>query len=202
MHRLSSYQYTCRKRSDQRICGSPSRRRSEKSVLYFTTRLASHPDYPHYGDRIHPMRNHPECGNENRDFSRYIEYMSKSGGRGLHKLWKIDVMWFDFSYDDMRGAKWGATRLIDMVRRLQPGIIIDNRLEVSGEGRGSLYDCNPNTISWRFRKPRNRSSRRKESATKKGNPMVWEACFTMNNNWGYCANDHYYKPASMLIKSW
>ena len=22
----------------------------------------------------------------------------------------------------------------------------------------------------------------------------------MNNNWGYCANDHYYKPASMLIK--
>ena len=32
------------------------------------------------------------------------------------------------------------------------------------------------------------------------NPMVWEACFTMNNNWGYCANDHYYKPASMLIK--
>ncbi len=30
--------------------------------------------------------------------------------------------------------------------------------------------------------------------------MVWEACFTMNNNWGYCANDHYYKPASMLIK--
>lgn len=46
---------------------------------------------------------------------------------------KIDIMWFDFSYDDMRGEKWGATRLIDMVRRLQPGIIIDNRLEVSGE---------------------------------------------------------------------
>ena len=41
------------------------------------------------------------------------------------------------------GEKWGATRLIDMVRRLQPGIIIDNRLEVSGEGRGSLYECDP-----------------------------------------------------------
>ena len=46
---------------------------------------------------------------------------------------KIDIMWFDFSYDDMRGEKWGATRLIDMVRRLQPGIIIDNRLEVECE---------------------------------------------------------------------
>ena len=30
--------------------------------------------------------------------------------------------------------------------------------------------------------------------------MVWEACVTMNNNWGYCANDHYFKPAPMLIK--
>ena len=89
------------------------------------------------------MRNHPECSNENRDFSRYIEYMYNQVEEVCTNYGKIDIMWFDFSYDDMRGEKWGATRLIDMVRRLQPGIIIDNRLEVSGEGRGSLYDCNP-----------------------------------------------------------
>ena len=44
-----------------------------KVGLYFTLLDWHHPDYPHYGDRIHPMRNHPECSNENRDFSRYIE---------------------------------------------------------------------------------------------------------------------------------
>ena len=33
-----------------------------------------------------------------------------------------------------------------------------------------------------------------------GEKLPCRACFTMNNNWGYCANDHYYKPASMLIK--
>ena len=41
-----------------------------KVGIYFTLLDWHHPDYPHYGDRIHPMRNHKECGNENRDFSR------------------------------------------------------------------------------------------------------------------------------------
>ena len=97
-----------------------------KVGLYFTLLDWHHPDYPHYGDRIHPMRNHPECSNENRDFSRYIEYMYNQVEEVCTNYGKIDIMWFDFSYDDMRGEKWGATRLIDMVRRLQPGIIIDN----------------------------------------------------------------------------
>ena len=30
--------------------------------------------------------------------------------------------------------------------------------------------------------------------------MVWESCVTMNRNWGYCEKDHYFKPASMLIR--
>ena len=34
---------------------------------------------------------------------------------------KLDLLWFDFSYDDMRGEKWKATELIQMVRSLQPG---------------------------------------------------------------------------------
>lgn len=87
-----------------------------KVGLYFTLLDWHHPDYPHYGDRIHPMRNHPECSNENRDFSRYIEYMYNQVEEVCTNYGKIDIMWFDFSYDDMRGEKWGATRLIYMVR--------------------------------------------------------------------------------------
>ena len=171
-----------------------------KMGLYYSQDLDwHHPDYPHYGDRIHPMRNHPECSNENRDFSRYIEYMYNQVEEVCTNYGKIDIMWFDFSYDDMRGEKWGATRLIDMVRRLQPGIIIDNRLEVSGEGRGSLYECDPTPYHGDFISPE-QIIPPEGICDKEGNPMVWEACFTMNNNWGYCANDHYYKPASMLIK--
>ena len=112
---------------------------------------------------------------------------------------QIDIIWFDFSYDDMRGEKWGATKLINMVRSLQPQVIIDNRLEASGEGRGSLYECDPTPYHGDFVSPE-QIIPPEGICDKEGNPMVWEACFTMNNNWGYCANDHYYKPASMLIK--
>ena len=170
-----------------------------KVGIYFTLLDWHHPDYPHYGDRIHPMRNHKECGNENRDFSRYTEYLYNQVEEICTNYGQIDIIWFDFSYDDMRGEKWGATKLINMVRSLQPQVIIDNRLEASGEGRGSLYECDPTPYHGDFVSPE-QIIPPEGICDKEGNPMVWEACFTMNNNWGYCANDHNYKPASMLIK--
>lgn len=170
-----------------------------KVGIYFTLLDWHHPDYPHYGDRIHPMRNHKECGNENRDFSRYTEYLYNQVEEICTNYGQIDIIWFDFSYDDMRGEKWGATKLINMVRSLQPQVIIDNRLEASGEGRGSLYECAPTPYHGDFVSPE-QIIPPEGICDKEGKPMVWEACFTMNNNWGYCANDHYYKPASMLIK--
>ena len=97
-----------------------------KVGLYFTLLDWYHDDYPHYQDRNHPMRNHPECGNENRDFGRYIEYMHRQVEEICTNYGQLDLLWFDFSYDDMRGEKWGATRLINMVRSLQPQVIIDN----------------------------------------------------------------------------
>ena len=33
-----------------------------------------------------------------------------------------------------------------------------------------------------------------------GQDLAWEACVTMNNHWGYHANDHYFKPAPLLIR--
>ena len=32
-----------------------------------------------------------------------------------------------------------------------------------------------------------------------GNPIPWESCITLNNNWGYAAHDHHYKSAKMVI---
>jgi alpha-L-fucosidase len=33
-----------------------------------------------------------------------------------------------------------------------------------------------------------------------GESVPWEACITLNNHWGYCAADHHWKPADMVIK--
>ncbi|MDD5939626.1 MAG: alpha-L-fucosidase, partial [Lachnospiraceae bacterium] len=107
-----------------------------KVGLYYSLIDWHHPDFPQYQDRQHPMRNHPECSNENRHFERYLEYMHDQVRELMTNYGKIDLLWLDFSYDDMRGEKWGATKLADMVRTLQPGILINNRMEVSGEGYG------------------------------------------------------------------
>ena len=116
---------------------------------------------------------------------------------------KLDILWFDFSYEDkynvMRGEKWRATELVNMVRALQPEVIIDNRLEVSGEGFGSLWTGEPAPFHGDFVSPE-QIIPPNGIQDKNGRDMVWEACVTMNNNWGYCANDRFFKPAPMLIK--
>ena len=78
-------------------------------------------------------------------------------------------------------------------------MLIDNRIEVSGEGFGSLYQCAPTPYHGDFVTPE-KMIPPQGIRDVQGNPMVWEACITMNNNWGYCGEDHHYKPASLLIK--
>ena len=170
-----------------------------KVGLYFTLIDWYHEDYPHYGDRIHPMRDNKAYTNEHREFNRYLEYMHGQVRELCTNYGKIDLMWFDFSYGEMSGETWRATDLVNMVRSLQPGIIIDNRLEVSGEGRGSLAQCKPTPYHGDFVSPE-QIIPPEGLKDVEGNPLVWEACVTMNNNWGYHGNDKFYKPATMIIK--
>ncbi len=170
-----------------------------KAGLYYSLLDWHHPDYPHYGDGKHPMRNHPECSNEGRDFSRYLDYMHAQVRELCENYGTIDILWFDFSYDDMRGPAWKAAELVDMVRSLQPQVIIDNRLEVSGEGFGSLYECNPTPWHGDFVSPEQMIPPRGLQDVQ-GRDLYWEACVTMNGYWGYCARDSRFKPADMLIK--
>ncbi|WP_333791710.1 alpha-L-fucosidase [Muricomes intestini] len=170
-----------------------------KVGLYFTLLDWYHPDYPHYGDKIHPMRNNPEYGNENRNFDNYLTYMHNQVREICTNYGKLDLLWFDFSYDDMRGETWRATELMDMVRTLQPDVVIDNRLEVSGEGYGSLATGNPTPYHGDFVSPEQMIPP-DGICDVNGNDLIWEACVTMNNNWGYHATDHFFKPAGMLIK--
>lgn len=170
-----------------------------KVGLYFTLLDWFHDDYPHYGDKNHPMRNNPAYSNAGRDFDRYLTYMHNQIREICTNYGKLDLLWFDFSYDDLRGEAWKATELIQMVRELQPDVIIDNRLEVSGEGYGSLASGNPTPYHGDFVTPEQMIPPEGIKDVN-GKDMYWEACVTMNGNWGYHATDHYFKPASMLIK--
>lgn len=170
-----------------------------KVGLYFSLIDWHHPDYPHYGDKFHPMRNDPAQENSARDFDRYLDYMHGQIREICTNYGKLDLLWFDFAYDDLRGEAWRGTELVNMVRSLQSDVLIDNRIEVSGEGFGSLYNCDPAPYHGDFVTPE-KFIPPQGIRDVNGDPMVWEACITMNNNWGYCPTDHNYKPASLLIK--
>ncbi len=174
-----------------------------KVGLYFSLLDWYHEDYPHYHDAHHPMRDDPAYENSGRNFDCYLEYLHNQVREICTNYGKIDVLWFDFSYgegpDALRGEAWRASELVEMVRTLQPGVIIDNRLEVSGEGFGSLWEGNPTPYHGDFVSPE-QIIPPNGLLDKNGNDLVWEACVTMNNNWGYCQNDRFFKPSSMLIK--
>lgn len=170
-----------------------------KVGLYFSVIDWHHSDYPHYQDMHHPMRNNPEFSNENRNFDRYLEYMFGQIKELLTNYGRLDLMWFDFSYGNMKCNTWKADKLMEMVRSIQPWIITDNRLEGSAEDAGSIRTLNPTPYSGDFASPEQMvppAGIRDEG----GNPIPWEACVTLNNHWGYAAHDHHYKSAKMVVR--
>lgn len=117
---------------------------------------------------------------------------------------KIDVLWLDYSYPnpagtDMIGETWEATKLVRMVRELQPEIMLDNRLECGGHGFGSLMTAHPNEFSGDFVSPE-QIVPPNGLFNELGERVVWESGVTINNNWGYCQLDKNFKPADMVVK--
>ena len=86
-----------------------------------------------------------------------------------------------------------------MVRELQPGIIIDNRLEAAGAGLGSLATGNPTPYHGDFVSPEQMIPPEGIKDVN-GEDMLWESCITINNHWSYTRGDKFFKPTSMLIK--
>lgn len=170
-----------------------------KVGLYYSLIDWHHPDFPHHGDRYHPMRSDPAASNEERDFKRYLAYMHGQVKELCTRYERLDVLWFDFSYNQLRGEAWRANELADMVRTLQPGILLNNRLEVSGEGFGSLAQGEPAPCHGDFVSPE-RMVPPEGLFDPQGRPLYWETCTTMNHSWGYCAGDPWYKPAPLLLK--
>ncbi|QGG54872.1 alpha-L-fucosidase [Paenibacillus sp. FSL W8-1187] len=170
-----------------------------KVGLYFSLIDWHHPDFPAYGDRIHPMRDDESFRRDPERFDAYLDDMHAQVRELLTGYGKLDIMWFDFSYDDMRGEKWRATELMTMIRELQPQIIVDNRLEASGEEGGSICSRTPSFFSGDFASPE-QIIPPQGITDEDGRPIPWEACMTLNNNWGYAANDHAYKSAKTVIR--
>ncbi|HBQ63388.1 MAG TPA: alpha-L-fucosidase [Clostridiales bacterium] len=167
-----------------------------KVGLYYSLLDWHHEDYPMFGDRQHPMRDNPDFKDKalTQDFSRYVDYMYGQVKELLSNYGKLDVMWFDFSYNEMTGEKWGATKLVEMIRSLQPWIVIDNRLG------GNIKSPTPEIYSGDFASPE-QIIPPEGILNEAGESLPWEACITLNNHWGYCSSDHDYKSPEQVIRA-
>ncbi len=169
-----------------------------KVGLYYSLLDWHHPDYPKYADKFHPMRGDEAYRDEQTDWSRYLRYLHGQVEELVTNYGKLDILWFDFSYDDMCGEKWEATKLIEMVRRHQPDVLIDNRLEGGGSKYGSLMSEHPTAYAGDFVCPEHHIP---QSGIRKpdGTPVPWELCTTCNNHWCYVPSDTAYKTPTMII---
>lgn len=166
--------------------------------LYYSLLDWHHPDYPAYGDKQHPMRDEEAYRGIPQDFSNYLRYFHGQVRELLTNYGKIDLMWFDFSYqdsvNDMTGEKWGATELIRMIRSLQPDIVLNDRM---GGHTGSIH---PTLQYGDFVSPEQYLPP-KGMTDENGSPIPWEACVTLNDHWGYCAADRNYKQPKEIIRA-
>lgn len=167
--------------------------------IYYSLVDWHHPDYPAYGDPFHPSRNAKAAQNTDCNFNRYLNYMHAQVKELCTNYGKIDLFWFDFSYEGHSGPDWRAQELTEMVRSLQPGILINSRLEASGGSLGSLLTSSPTPWAGDFITPE-QIVPPAPLRTPGNAPVCWEACQTLNNSFGYTADDHVYKSAGICIQ--
>jgi Alpha-L-fucosidase len=170
-----------------------------KVGFYYSLIDWHHEHYPSYGDRHHPMRDNESYKDRKIDFSKYVDYLHGQVKELLTNYGKIDILWFDFSYDNMCGEAWRATELIKMARSLQPGIIIDNRLGASQEV-GDIKSENPCIYAGDFASPE-QILPPEGIVNDAGETIPWEACITLNNHWGYNSSDKDHKSPEQVVRA-
>jgi len=166
-----------------------------KVGLYYSIIDWHHPDYPNVGN--HPQRDDKEYAKRNFKWENYLKYMHGQVEELVKNYGKLDIMWFDYSFDEYFGEKWKAKELLQMVHKYQPGIITDNRLGIhegtSTKGR-VLSDYGD------FETPE-QGIPDAPIVDKYGNALPWETCLTLNNNWGYTASDKNWKSPELIIQT-
>ena len=171
-----------------------------KIGFYYSLIDWHHPDFTI--DRIHPQRERAKDDwdpkekrdsayytnlNKGKDMRRYQTYMKNQLTELLTKYGKIDILWMDFSYPGAYGKghnDWASTDLLKTVKKLQPQIIINNRLDLDDYKDGFDFET-PEQVS------------PQDLLKYKG--KYWETCQTFSGSWGYHRDEHSWKTQRQLL---
>ena len=163
-----------------------------KVGFYYSLLDWHHPDYTI--DSNHPQRQTSDSAyarlNKSRDMSKYREYLKNQVRELLTNYGEISIIWFDFSFPGKNGKghdDWDSENLLKMVRSLQPGIIVDDRLDLDNVAGG-----------WDFTSPE--QVQVSKWPERNGKKVSWETCQTFSGSWGYYRDEFTRKSPAQLLE--
>ena len=163
-----------------------------KVGFYYSLIDWHHPDY--IIDKYHPQRQEYDTAyarlNKGRDMNKYREYMKNQVRELLTNYGEISIIWFDFSFPGKNGkgrADWDSENLLKLARSLQPGIIVDDRLDLKDVEGG-----------WDFTTPE--QYKVTKWPEENGKRIAWETCQTFSGSWGYYRDETSWKSTAQLLE--
>lgn len=125
-------------------------------------------------------------------FERYVAYMKEQLKELLTNYGDIGILWFDGEWEATWNHEYGKD-LYAYVRKLQPDIIVNNRVD---KGRGGMAGMTEDEkYAGDYGTP-------EQEIPASGIPGVdWESCMTMNDTWGYKKDDTNWKSSETLIQN-
>jgi alpha-L-fucosidase len=123
---------------------------------------------------------HPDgarCSTDEAARKRFVEYTHGLVRELMTDYGKIDVLWYDMDLP-LTAEQWESEKMNEMVFRLQPDIIVNNRNGLPGD----------------FSTPEQEIQAEKEG-------RAWESCMTMNDSWGYMEADDAWKNAKTIVRN-
>jgi len=162
-----------------------------KVGFYYSLIDWHHPDYAI--DSRHPQSARTDAEydrlNKNRDMDRYRKYLKNQVRELLTNYGKIDIIWLDYSFPGKHGKDrndWDSIGLLKMVRKLQPGIIVNDRLDLKDLDGG--FD---------FVTPEQYKVSKWPEIN--GKRVPWETCQTFSGSWGYYRDEYTWKSTRQLL---
>jgi alpha-L-fucosidase len=108
---------------------------------------------------------------------RFVEYTHGLIRELLSSYGKVDVLWYDVDWP-LTPEQWESKKMNEMVFKLQPDIIVNNRNGLPGD----------------FSTP-------EQVIRAERGGRAWESCMTMNDSWGYTGADDDWKNAKTIVRN-
>jgi len=121
---------------------------------------------------------HPDgarCLYDGKARRRFVDYIHGQVRELCTNYGKLDIMWYDVNWP-LTPEGWEAAKMTAMVRKLQPGIIVNNRSGLPEDFGTPEQHIRAEAVG-----------------------RMWEACMTFNESWGYTPIDKTWKNAWQIV---